>query len=376
MYPAQSPLASEQAAQLGALQADQARIATAATLRLDALSLALERIEAQFMSHTNVRSDGSQLPAVGFIRTQRTGGATIVNILHRLAGARQLSFMTSPGKNEELGWPTRFPGPDAAAVNGAPAHQYDLICSRAVFNFQEFRAYLKPQPFLFTVLRRPPAQIASSFATHRPKVGKDESWDARVAWLERLWFDQQGSELGKDWQRTQGLFRNPQAHDLGWYERVGGTVVFDQDDDAIQQWVGDIEEQLGLVMLQEHFDEGLVLLRRRLGLELPDLVHLSLNARPADDDDDQPSREQEEKIDELLHVDGLLYQHFTKRFWQQWDEAGGDKELGAELQQLRRLNIELQELCDGPDSDKCPEGLRWSPHDFALARPNHGSDGF
>lgn len=285
------------------------------------------------------------LPPIGFVKTHRTASSTVANIIHRLGDSRDLTFfLPSGGKGHAngLGWPSRFPGPDAAAFNGAPMHQFDAILNNAVYNDQEMRAYLRPSPFFFTTIRRPAAQLQSAFGAFAPP-GMKNAWAERIEWLKNLWVEE--DSLAKFSDRAEVVraqFQNSQAHDLGWYQHVGNTRVFDQDDAAIHEWLGELESRLGLVLLTEHLDEGLVLLGRHLGLGLEDLAHLNLKVGSPQL---TPTMEEAEQLEDIEHVDTLLYGHFNRTFWRSWAEAGGDEALAGSLRTLRKLNAELEASC-------------------------------
>lgn len=367
-------LSAEGADVLGATAADMAP-------RLDSLAAELGRMR-EALGGGSDRDRGAEalptkaLPAIGFVKTHRTGGSTVVNVLQRLGESRNLTFFMPPGGKDKdamsLGWPEAFPGPDAAAVNGPPTHQFDVLCHDAVYDDEEMRAYLRPVPFFFTVLRRPAVQISSAFTAYKPPVG--DTWDQRIGWLERLWLDDADFtmlQLGKRGPRLGAQFMNPQAHDLGWYQHVGGTAFFDQDDAAIMAWIGELKLSLGFVMLTEYFDEGLVLLGKRLGLEATDLAHI-LHERgevvAPQSALKVPVKEllsgQAAKVEEILHVDTLLYGHFNRTFWHAWEEAGGHATMGRELEELKRRNLLLETACASNDAVVCPWSVKASVTEF------------
>lgn len=300
------------------------------------------------------------LPPLAFVKTHRTGSSTMANIVHRLGLARKLSFVlpvANSGAGSSLGWPAPFPGPAAAAFNGAPMHKFDMLCNNAVFNEDEMKAYLKPAPFFFTIIRNPVTQMASSFSAYQTDAG--ESWSQRIHWLEQLWLGDL-SEI-RHLPEVLGHFRNPQAHDLGWYEHVGQSAVFDQDDQAVDAWLQELQLSMGLVMLKEHFDEGLVLLGHNLGLKTEDLVHI--NFKESFHPPSLPSKAEAERLEALLMVDTKLYQHFNQTFWQQWELAGGHAKLGASLAELRDSNKQVSKACAEKD-EQCGWELRADTLEF------------
>merc|ERR1712187_129586 len=130
------------------------------------------------------------------------------------------------------------------------------------------REYLRHSPFVFTILREPLARMESAFNYYAQ--GKFSTWADRLRMLDGL----------EPTSRTAFRLRNSQAHDLGWHDWVGGTAN-DEREDLIKEWITGLDKNLSFVMLNEHFDEGLVLLRRKLGLELSDVRYLRVDPRGA-----------------------------------------------------------------------------------------------
>lgn len=299
---------------------------------------------------------GQGVPPVAFIKTHRTGSSSIANLLHRLGEEHSMLFLL-PGDEHSnaLGWPAPFPG----ASVGKPAHQYDMICNNAVFNVKSMTAFLKPAPFFFTALRRPLDQIESSFEFFKPPCG--QKWEDRVNWLEKLHNNPNDPALSNRAPALLGQFRNSQAHDLGWYERIG-SGSHDHDDEAIAEWIDELEQSLGLVMLTEYFDEGLVLLRRKLNIEVGDLVNLRMKQGVAIKE--QPTAGQAARLRTVTHVDTVLYDHFNQTFWVEWERAGGYPKLSSELHEIRSRSTALAQACSGDDTTECPWSYRTDSSEY------------
>lgn len=334
--------------------------ASGMTARIDKLVRDAELVRDAFVALDKSRS-GKNLPPMGFIKTHRTGSSTIASIIHRLGDERNVSFILPAGGKQanNLGWPGPFPGPEAAVFNGEPSHQFNVLCNNAVFNDAKMRAYLKPSPLFFTVLRQPLEQTQSAFDFFKPGCG--DSWEERIQWLGKLGQNnaqnanllQQGETITQAQQREinmEASFLNSQAHDLGWYEFVGNTQDHDEDDETIHSWIDELDDSLGLVMLTEYFNEGLLLLRRKLGVDVKDMAHIYMKRGAARK---SPPEAQLQAMRHLNHVDTLLYNHFNRTFWREWDRAGGYSELGGELRQLHRASEELEDACSKEDAHGC-----------------------
>lgn len=221
-----------------------------------------------------------------------------------------------------------------------------MILNHAVFNAAKFAAYLKPKPYFVTVIRDPEARLQSALRYFQEFSSNDDF----VAWLD------EGNLTGHPhWYR----YVNAIAYDLGYYE-AGGTA--DADSESVKTWIMCLDEVFnykrdkGLVMPLEWFDQGLILLRRALGLDENDLPYIIMKegdtisgySREAWK---EPTDTQSEKLRaKASGVDSQLYKHFNATFWDAWHAAGSD----AELAQLTSTSAALQDACESQDGLSCP----------------------
>ena len=82
-----------------------------------------------------------------------------------------------------------------------------------------------------------------------------------------------------------------------------------------------LDSEFDLVMIQEYFDESLLLLRKMFCWEMDDIVYLakavqSQNLRIKLTDDLR------KKISSWNHADVLLYKHFNAPFWRKLEDYG------------------------------------------------------
>lgn len=94
-----------------------------------------------------------------FVKTHKTGGSTLANIVYRYGERHDLRFVL-PLDDLRLGWPQEFPGKFSA--DGNPSPEYDLVSHHAVFNFARMRAFV-PQARFITIVREPVSQFTSAW---------------------------------------------------------------------------------------------------------------------------------------------------------------------------------------------------------------------
>jgi len=313
-------------------------------------------------------ADGG-IPPIGFVKTHKTGSSTVASIILRVGLEHNRSVMLPETDDTHLGWPASFPGSEVDRASGGPRHQYDVIVHHAVFNNAAYRSYLRPKPFFITVLREPTSQAISAY--HYYTRVKDSLGD--TTWAEHLDLIENGSHPIV----FNALFRNSQAYDLGWYEtQLGRTFGFindswiseayksDHDEVSVQAWIDTLDfdfRRSGIVLILEYIDEGLVLLRQRVGCRVSDMAYTIVN--PRKDRPVLPSSEELLRLRAINSVDCKLYQHFNKTFWLKWN-GGNQTVLNMELSELRHLNTELSRACSGNSS----RPARCKANDLSLTR--------
>ena len=132
-----------------------------------------------------------------------------------------------------------------------------------------------------------------------------------------------------------------------WFGKNG--IFFDlgfdnlQDDDTyIQQAIARMQNLYDLVLINDYFEESVILLKDLLGVKLNEVRYLHLNARWKKSvvvDDELRS-----KIRKWHKADAAVFDFFNHTFWKRV-EAYGRNKMENEVVQLRRLNFELQESC-------------------------------
>ena len=130
--------------------------------------------------------------------------------------------------------------------------------------------------------------------------------------------------------------------------------------------------QVPLVLINEYWDESMVLLKRAMCWELDDVVYVSLKAAGVG----TPKGSRAESsggrlnrllppnvtrtLDRLLALDWALYRHFNRTFWTRIDAEPGFYD---EVAELRRRLGQVGVLCadDGAAASSQPRGVRPPP---------------
>lgn len=275
----------------------------------------------------------------------------MINIIHRMGVRRNLSFML-PTDAINLGFPEDFPGQPQISKYGPPQHQFDVICNHAVFSTLMY-AYLKPHPHVITVAREPTAQMISAYSYFLSDV---YSWDEYLTILERSEEDPRYLDFSRFDAARPDRWKNSQAYDLGWYDFVGRSIEFDNDQTKISEWIATLGPHLSSVILVEYFDEGLALLRQKLQVDIGELPYMIINEGGKKL---SPTEDQLQRLAALGNVDRALYAYLNQSFWQEWSSSEVSQ-LEADVVTLKDSNQNLQHACNEHDSELCPSSLtRW-----------------
>lgn len=184
-----------------------------------------------------------------------------------------------------------------------------------------------------SIFRNPVSQLESSFAYYRDYAPAFRAAASLEAFL--------AAPLA--YYNRSGDLRNVHARNNMWFD-----LGFDPDAPAEEGYVraclAEVQRRFPLVLIAEHFDESMVLLRRRLRWRLDDVVSFPLNAR-SPRGVARLSPEGQERAKRWCALDWRLYRHFNRTFWAQVRAELGPRRLLAEVAQLRARRRELVALC-------------------------------
>ncbi|XP_068033874.1 galactose-3-O-sulfotransferase 4-like [Anomalospiza imberbis] len=261
---------------------------------------------------------------VVFLKTHKTGGSSVVNLLSRYGESRQLRFALP--HRYQFGYPAPF---RAERVRGfrPGGRKFDVICHHMRFHLPEVQRVMPNDSFYFSIVRDPGTQGASAFSYFRaaaPAFRRAPSLDAFLASPWRFF---------RPGQRGNHYARNPQWFDFGLPEPARPA--------EIPALLARLERVFPLVLLAERFDESLVLLRHRLcwPRAAVDLFRHNARGAPA-----AVTAAQRRRLRAWNALDWALYSHFNRSFWRQAERFGAER-LRREAAELRRRRRRLEERC-------------------------------
>lgn len=296
-----------------------------------------------------------------FLKTHKTGGSTVTNILNRFGDKRNLVFaLPSPPNHYKFGWTKPF---DASYVDRKliPQSHPDILCNHARFNEKQMKAVMPADTAFITILRDPLANFPSVFeymdVAYVSKLkGRTISQNIDI-FLHKVndYFINYFRRVGS----ASYLLRNGQFFDLGHkMQRV-------RKQKHVYPHIKQLERIFDFVLITEYFDESLILMKRKFCWELEDVVYFKFLERTSGET--QLSATAEEKIRTWSQADTILYEHFKERLTQEILKQGQD--FYDEVEQLREFNKKLREKCIGEERFEKAPGSRFSRVKKLLLRP-------
>lgn len=273
-----------------------------------------------------------------FLKTHKTGGSTVTNILNRNGESHDLTFVLPRMGENRLDWPWFFQKDSFHPLNGS---EPNILSNHARYHQANMRDVMPNDTIYVTILRNPVDQFESSFSymTLDKILGMKNSTNP----IEEFFKDPDGvlvnyvltQDLRINSDRLK-LIRNGMFYDLGLESKDF------ENETKIKTMISNLENQFHLVMLTEYFEESIVLLKRLLCWDLDDVLYFSLKQRTVawKKNISMPLKK---KIEKWSAADVQLYHHFNRTFWAIIRNLGQDFQ--DEIEELRGKNAEMTKLC-------------------------------
>ncbi|XP_061089859.1 galactose-3-O-sulfotransferase 3 [Conger conger] len=271
--------------------------------------------------------------SVAFLKTHKTASTTVQNILFRFAERHNLTVgLPVQACAHQFCYPHRF---SRRYVHPHTTHP-QIIASHMRLNASELRRLMPPDAVYVTILREPAAMFESLFSYYNQHCGSfrrvpNGSLEAFLDGPLRYYRPRDMDAM---------FARNTLTYDLGGEkDRPPGDVAY------AGELIRDVERTFSLVMIAEHFDESLVLLRHLLNWDLEDILYVKLNMR-------SPGSRRSlglglpAQIRAWNWLDARLYDHFNASLWRRLDELGSAC-VEREVRLLRLARDRLVRGCFG-----------------------------
>ncbi|XP_022363464.1 galactose-3-O-sulfotransferase 3 [Enhydra lutris kenyoni] len=274
---------------------------------------------------------------VAFLKTHKTAGTTVQNILFRFAERHNLTVaLPHPSCEHQFCYPRNF---SVHFVHPAtrPPH---VLASHLRFDRAELERLMPPGTVYVTILREPAAMFESLFSYYNQYCPAFR----RVPNASLEAFLRAPEAYYRAGEHFAMFAHNTLAYDLG-----GDNERSPRDDAAyLAGLIRQVEEVFSLVMIAEYFDESLVLLRRLLAWDLDDVLYAKLNARAASSRLAAIPAALARAARAWNALDAGLYDHFNATFWRRVASAGRAC-VEREARELREARERLLRRCFGEE---------------------------
>ncbi|XP_055344897.1 galactose-3-O-sulfotransferase 2-like [Paramacrobiotus metropolitanus] len=281
-----------------------------------------------------VSSNGAQpvrtCPAqrnIMFLKTHKCASSTVQNLLMRYGDAHNLTFVLPPDGNY-LGHPAKFtPNLSLPLPSMFSKTEYNLFCHHTRWN-ENATVQLMPKDTVFVSIVKEPAAMFESMYNYvrlpeRYKVSLKKFLEAP----HKYYFN----------STVRDFARNPMMFDFGL-----DMEDFENSKKIIEK-IQEIDRRFALVMIAEHMEESLVLLRQLLCWSWDDVVVFRLNARKAQYKE-KLSTNLQERARKWNRADSALYEYLLQKFHDHRKNYGIEK-LGQDVETLREVTRSWYEFC-------------------------------
>ena len=244
------------------------------------------------------------MTSLDFYQVHKAGSTTVSNLLARYALRHDLN----------VALPDRTVGTHAFHCFGhfhedrvmplAEGQRYNVLFNHMVYNRTALDNVMPSDTFYVAIMRQPQEMFLSAIYYYK-KIKPPAANNTK------------NDKLARFFSKRLNGFRwcNSIVFDTGL------PLILHANKTAVVQHVENLDRELDLMMVLEHFHESLVLLKRRVCLSLRDIVFLKTNSRRNSNVHKVTARDVEE-LKSWQMADHVAYDHFYAKFWAEVGNEG------------------------------------------------------
>ncbi|XP_078668653.1 galactose-3-O-sulfotransferase 2-like [Branchiostoma floridae x Branchiostoma belcheri] len=301
-----------------------------------------------------------------WIKVHKSGSSTTTPLFQKYAYFHNLTVMMPAHGGPILSWP--IPPREGLYVKPRTG-VYNALYQHSRYNKTWMEARFPPDTAYLAIIREPFSHFKSCFNYyHVSRVMKTKktshSTNPLQTFLKNPWpYKTEALSYGVRFDKT----RNAQAFDLGY------PLEKSDDLDWARRYIDQLEQDFLLVMILEHLEESIVLLRRLMCWELKDVILRSgtSNSRNYSFKHYQPTRTETETYRQYSAVDFMMFQRFNQSLWRKIRAQGDD--FFGEVRHYRAVCAQVREFCRRREKSALLTipSTRWNPRytfDFNLCK--------
>lgn len=250
---------------------------------------------------------------VAYIKVHKTASSSIQNIFFRFGFDRNLTFVFP---SADAIYPNVISNSDTINeknIRPPPfSESFDISCLHVVYNRTAFDRVLPNDTIYIGSLREPFDQFMSgmlyfdlfnSLKIQGPNAITDflkdpENHDSAISDSESAFFS---------------FTKNRMAIDFGFPK----DVIITQRKDDIQAHIEKLNKEIALVLISEHFDESIILLKRILKWSVKDILYVRKNDNSNKNNSIIIDEDDRNRYRKLSVIDHALYDYFYLKLWRQ-----------------------------------------------------------
>ncbi|XP_078699163.1 galactosylceramide sulfotransferase-like [Branchiostoma floridae x Branchiostoma belcheri] len=309
---------------------------------------------------SNRRNSGHQTCSpktkIAFIKVHKAASSTIMQILQRFGYLRKLSFVQHRTADVNGLYPHGLLYPHRLMPPQGESH--DILTYHTVYDRPNIVRLLTPEAKFVTILREPFQQFSSAFAFYGYKrIFNITAPNPVEEFLKSPAFYDKFKR-----QRT----RNPMAVDLGLpIDLLSQSLQINDIANISKNFIHNLSREFDLVMISDHFDESLVLLRRLMCWDLKDVLYYKYNNYNYSLEYDTSSVPQRlrDNHEEWDAVDYALYKYFNETLWK---KIATEDDFAEELSHFKDVERKMRIHCNSDYSVMEPIFISESPWNSAF----------
>ncbi|XP_071489151.1 galactosylceramide sulfotransferase-like [Diadema antillarum] len=276
------------------------------------------------------------LQRVVYIKTHKTGSTTLASIFERYAYLRNLDVAVPPIKrNHVLSDFGLFQTSMTIKIKKRNRTDFDMIVNHVRYNRGQMDIAV-PRAKYISIIRHPVAQFESFFGyfefPRRLHINTSDPFETFMS-------DVKGFYAKKVFQWPR--IRNGQLYDFGFDHK------YDENQTKIKEKIKELAREIDLVMINEYYDESLILLRKMMCWDYEDILYISNGVR-SQSHRYPITEETEQRILSWNAGDIMLYDHFNETFWKKVHDYGDS--FGLDLAHFRALQRDVKDECIKEDA--------------------------
>ena len=233
-----------------------------------------------------------------------------------------------------------------------PGKHYEVLCNHVVYERKAFHSYMPNDTFYIGILREPFEMFKSALNYLRP--GYIFKIKAEIPATEFL----KNPLKYEPKSVVRSVTNNRMAMEFGCSEETIKT----KKPQLILDFIKQVDQDFGLVVIAEHFEESVVLMRRYLKWSTKDIIYIDKNVALKKNETALVGPYDRQMYKRFATVDYALYENFYRRLREQIRDEGLD--FDDELLHFKEVRKMVSEFCRQkkmkPGTKLIVEKSKWS----------------